>query len=161
MAASTNLIADMTTVVSDGPDSTTQANAIAAAGPIQDYVGNAAGALLKLQEADVALLAMLGIIDSSDGIKSGLTAIQHALTGAGSPSSTLLTDIQTAITAGPSVATQTRAIAPQGEIMDFVGMLHRVKRALQEAEVVIGYMITVTHTGADKTLLQNINLALT
>ena len=80
--SSQHLIADINSVIANGPSATTTANSIAAAGPIQDYIGNTKQVLLKLQE--VLQLATLVINDtaaSDDGTNlTLLTGITGSLT---------------------------------------------------------------------------------
>jgi hypothetical protein len=61
--ASTQLITDTNSLIANGPSTTTKANSIAAAGPIQDYIGNTQQLLTKLQE--VKTLATLLISDTA------------------------------------------------------------------------------------------------
>lgn len=162
MSASTNLIGDMGTVVTNGPNAATLALAIAAAGPIMDYQANNRLIKLKLQEADGQLTLLLGVIDSGDGIKAGLTAVEHALTGLSAPSSTLITDMKTAITTGPSATTVTNSNLAAGPLTDFIGMMKSALVHLQEALVLIGLVITDTDSSdsSNLTLLQNVQTAL-
>lgn len=76
MAASTTLITDANTMIANGPSAATAAKAIAAAGPIQDYVGNQYLYLRKLQECNYLLNQMKNATDSGDG---NLTTINNAL----------------------------------------------------------------------------------
>lgn len=163
MSASTSLIADTKTVIANGPNSATLAKAINPAGPIMDYAGNTGLLLLKLQEADVLLNKIKTDTDSSDS--TNLTNINHvlaALEGTSSPSGTVITTMQTVFTAGPNSATLAKAINPAGPIMDYQGNVSLVILKLQEAEVLIGKIITDTDASdsANLTLLQNIQTAL-
>lgn len=63
--ASTTLITNVTTVLSNGPSSVTKANAIAQAGPILGYPDLTQSALLALQEANVKITALLAATDAS------------------------------------------------------------------------------------------------
>lgn len=73
MAPSTQLITDIGTVISNGPSTATQAASIAAAGPIQDYIGNTKQMLLKLQEAkQLAVLIISDTDAASDATNLGL-----------------------------------------------------------------------------------------
>lgn len=75
MAASSTLITDLGTAFSNGPSSTTQANAIAAAGPIQDVNDNINLAQLKLKEAKQLLNAVQQVQDTgTDGTNKTLVA---------------------------------------------------------------------------------------
>jgi hypothetical protein len=78
-APSSTLVTNMTTVISNGPNTTTSANAIAQGGPIMDYLGICKLVKTKLQEAAVLLANTgipLGIINvtsaSTDGTNLGL-----------------------------------------------------------------------------------------
>jgi hypothetical protein len=165
MSASSALLTDVTTVITNGPSATTKANSIAAAGPINDYVGNTKGLLLKLQEASV--LAKLLVTDTdSSGDSTNLALINGvvaALNGTGSPSTTLIADMKTVIASGPQGTTNAKAIAAAGPIMDYVGNSTGVLLKLQEANVLATMLGTVTASGDDstnKTLLANVLLAL-
>lgn len=184
MAASATLIANMKTVITNGPSSTTLGNAIAPAGPIMDYVGGCGLVLLKLEEASELLAAsgaatypkaILATTDSSsDGTNLALLQkVQSCLLGLTVPSTTLLTDVGTVITNGPSATTLANANAAGGAIMDYVGMVKLVLLKLQEAHELLSAgsggnqtalgLIYLTDNGTDgtnKTLLSNIELAL-
>ena len=58
--ASTTLIANLKTVIANGPSTVTKANAIAQAGPITDYVGMCNSVLTNLDEAEVKLNGVAG-----------------------------------------------------------------------------------------------------
>ncbi len=79
MAASTQLITDMGTAITAGPNATSTANAIAAAGPIQDLKGQLELVRLKLQEARVMLLEIDTVVDSGDGIQTQVTDVLDSL----------------------------------------------------------------------------------
>ena len=64
MANSTTIITDLGTVITNGPSSVTTANAIAAAGPIQDYLGNVKLLQLKAQEMAVLIVSVLAVTDA-------------------------------------------------------------------------------------------------
>lgn len=76
MAASTTIIADLNTVANGTFSATSQADAIAAAGPIQDLPSNASTALLKAKELKTLLTQMKGAIDGADPL---LTTINNVL----------------------------------------------------------------------------------
>ena len=164
MAASNQIITDITLVISNGPSATTTANAIAAAGPIQDYPGNTKLALLKFQEASVLLAKVIINTDSTDSANlTLLQGVQAALLHTASPSAALLADMATVYLNGPNSATQAKSIAAAGVIMDYPGNVHTIRRKLQEARVQIVSLVSITDAGTDsanKTLLQNIDLAL-
>jgi len=77
--SSQQLITDTNSVITNGPSATTTANAIAAAGPIQDYVGNTKQLLLKLQEAKT--LAVLIIQDTDSGTDGTNLTLLTGITG--------------------------------------------------------------------------------
>lgn len=79
MAASTALITDIGTAISTGPNATSTANAIAAAGPIMDVKGNLELVRLKLQEAKVLLTEIDKVVDSGDTIQTQVTNVLAAL----------------------------------------------------------------------------------
>jgi hypothetical protein len=184
MAASSNLIADMGTVITNGPSTTTKANAIAAAGPIFDYAGTCSLVLTKFQEASILLAASgagtypKGILETTDSGTDGtnlglLQAVQAALKGLTAPSITLLAALNTVITNGQSTTTTANAIAAGGPLIDYLGCVKLVLLRLQEAHQLLSSgaggnqtalgLINITDSGTDgtnKTLLQNIQLAL-
>lgn len=77
--SSQQLITDMTTVSTNGPSTVTAANAIAAAGPIEDYVGNVKQCILKFQE--VKTLATLLINNTDPTSDSANLALLVGITG--------------------------------------------------------------------------------
>lgn len=162
MPASTNLIGDMGSVVTNGPNAATIALAIAPAGPIMDYPGNTNLMLLNFKEASNLLTAVKGVTDAGDGNLTNINAVLAALNGTGGPSSTVLTAMQAVITAGPTAATQAKAIAPAGEIMDYLGNCYGVLLKLKEVAKLIVNVITDTASGdsTNLTLLQNVQLTL-
>jgi hypothetical protein len=143
MAASTKLIADMKTVIANGPSSVTTANCIAAAGPVMDYVGGCNLVLLKLEEASELLAASgagsypHGLLELTDQTTDGtnlayLQQVQAALTNLTAPSAHVISTMGTVITNGPSSVTLANAIAAAGAIMDYPGCCNLVKLKLQE-----------------------------
>src|SRR5678815_4804584 len=120
MSASTQILADIQTVITSGPSTLTKAACIAAAGPILDYQGNSKLALLRFQEADLLLNAVEGVTDPTDDTANLalIDGVIAALEGTGSPSTTLIADLNTVLTNGVSGATQANAIDPAGQIMD-------------------------------------------
>ena len=76
MANSTALITDIGTAITNGPSTTSVANANAAAGKIQDIPGNLVVAQLKLKEAQQLLTAIKADLDAGDGI---LTQVNNVL----------------------------------------------------------------------------------
>ena len=79
MAASTQLITDLKSAYSTGPSANTQANAIAAAGPVQDAFATINLALIKLEEANRLLTSFGVIVDSGDPIKSTVANVLLSL----------------------------------------------------------------------------------
>jgi hypothetical protein len=67
-----------------------------------------------------------------------LVAVQHTLNGGGSPSSTVITAMNSVIANGPQGTTPAKAIAPGGEIMDYPGNCKLVLLKFQEALVLLG-----------------------
>jgi hypothetical protein len=163
MAASATLIVDVGTVITSGPNAATAAAASAAAGPIMDYVGNCLLARLKLKEASVLLTQVKAATDSSDSTNLTLVnGVLATLNGTASPTVVAITDIGTVITNGPNAATLAKSSAAAGPILDWVGNLHLVRLKLKETLMLIKSIIAVTDASdsANKTLLQNVNLAL-
>lgn len=162
MAASSTLIVDTTSLITNGPNSASLALSIAPAGPIQDSQGNARLAKLKLQEASLSIAKLLTVTDAGDGSKATITAVGHALDGLSAPSTTLLTDMATVITNGPSAASLALAIAPAGPIMDYAGMCHMIRRKLQEAKLLFNAIDPVTDASdaTNKALVASLKLAL-
>ena len=76
MAASTTIITDLTTIANGTFSAASQADAIAAAGPIQDLPGNASLALMKAKQLKQLLTQMKGAIDGADPL---LTTINNVL----------------------------------------------------------------------------------
>ena len=72
MANSTQIITDLTTVISNGPNAATQALAITASGQIMDYSGNVQLLLLKAQEMKQLIAAVIADTDASDATNLGL-----------------------------------------------------------------------------------------
>lgn len=165
MPASSALLTDVASLKTNGPSANTKAASIAAAGPIMDYVGNTNAVQLKLQSAQKLLTAVLAnTVNSDDSTNRTLVlAVLAALNGTGGPSTTLITDIQTVITNGPSALTKAACIAAAGAIMDYVGNTRLVRRMLEEANVLLGYIKTNTNgsdDGTNLTLVNNLLLAL-
>src|SRR5580658_9616519 len=102
--ASSNMIADMTTVIANGPTSATTALATANSGPIMDYAGNTNEVLLGLKETSYLIGKVITDTDAGDPSLTNLNAIQAALTGGGSPTTTAITAMTSVINAGPTSA---------------------------------------------------------
>lgn len=73
-------------------------------------------------------------------------------------STTLITDMATAISTGPSAASTAKAIAAAGPIVDLPGALKTVKLKLQEANVLLTQVIASDIDAGDgiKTGLQGV-----
>ncbi len=76
MTTSTAILADLNTAISTGPSATSTANAIAAAGPIMDLLGNLELARTKAKELKSLLTSIIAVLDSGDGIKTGITNVR-------------------------------------------------------------------------------------
>lgn len=76
-------------------------------------------------------------------------------------STTLITDLETVITAGPTAATQAKAIDPAGPIMDYPGNCNLALTKLEETKALLKQVVTDTDA-ADPSLatLNNILTAL-
>ena len=79
MAASTQIITDLKSARDTGPNATSQANAIAAAGPIQDAKGILFLCVTKAEELRKMLLELDTVIDSGDGIQTQITDVLASL----------------------------------------------------------------------------------
>lgn len=78
------LIADMNTVISNGPTAATTAKAIAPAGPIVDYPGQLQSVLLTLQEAKNKIgggSGTGGLIADTDAADPNLATLQTVYNG--------------------------------------------------------------------------------
>lgn len=157
--ASTNIIADLGTVYTNGPSAATSAKAIAAAGPIMDYPGMVAGNKLRAQYCSVLLNQIKTDTDAgSDGTNLALlNKLLAVLLGTSTPSTTCIADINTVISNGPSAATLAKASAAAGPIMDYQGNTHAVRRIFQELKVFITIIVTDTDAGSDATNLGLLN----
>lgn len=163
MAASTTVIANTKTVISNGPNAASLALAARAQGPIMDYQGNMNALLLHFEEADVLLKSIKTDTDSGDTANLALiNKVLAALEGTSTPSNTYIADMKTVYTNGPGAASKALASAPAGPIMDYLGNVNAVILKLEEAQVLIGRIISVTDASdsANLTLLQNINTGL-
>ena len=161
---STSIIADMSTVSNNGPNATTQANAIAAAGRIMDYIGNNTILKAKFQETSVLLTAVKANTDAgSDATNLALiNKVLACLNGTSTPSTTLITDIGTVLTNGPSSVTQVNSIAAAGRIMDYIGNCHLCRLKLRESAALLTLVIGDTAAGdtTNLNLLTGISQAL-
>lgn len=75
MAASTQLLTDIQTCITNGPTALTQTAAINATGPIIDPVGSLYLIQTKLKETKVLLNALISVQDAGDGNKTTLQNI--------------------------------------------------------------------------------------
>lgn len=161
MAASTTMIANTKTVISNGPNSASLAKANAAAGPIQDYQGNMTAILLRFQTADALLKQVKTNTDSSDSTNlTNVNAVLAALEGTSSPTATTLTALKAIRTAGPNSASLAKAITPAGPIMDYQGNVNSIILEMQTAFIMLNTVKSVTDS-SDATNLGLINDLLT
>jgi hypothetical protein len=77
MANSTQMITDITTVITNGPNAATQALALAASGVIMDYVGMSQLALLQMYELLTTLNLLVGDTSASDA--TNLTLLENII----------------------------------------------------------------------------------
>lgn len=149
--ASTNLIGDITAVITTGPTSLTTAKAIAATGPVMDYPGNCRLVLLKFEEAVTLLARVITDTDSTDSVNLALLqGVQALLKGTASPATTPVADLMTVYTSNvtsPVAATVAKAIAAAGPILDYPGCVSLVRRYLQEARYLLGQIVNATDSG--------------
>lgn len=152
MAASSNLIGNMTTVTTNGPAAATLAAAIAAAGPIMDYQGNCQLALLKLKEAVINIARIKTVTNAADTANLALiNKLLAALNGTSTPSTTLLADIASVIATGPGAATIAAANAAAGPLMDYNGCLVLAQLTLKEVLALLTVVYSITNAGTDAT----------
>ena len=138
MAKSTQMIADQTSVITNGPNAATTAKANAQGGKLMDYPGNNRLSLLHLQETTVLLTKVLQDTDSTDATNLALLqGVQALLLGTSSPSTQALTDLQTVYNNGPNAATTAKANAQGGPLMDYPGNVKTLKRKLEEDQVLL------------------------
>ena len=78
MAASTQIITDLQTAETAGGDATTTANAIAAAGPIQDVGGMLTNAVIHAQELRKLLLELDTVVDAGDGFQTQIRVVLYS-----------------------------------------------------------------------------------
>jgi len=155
MAASSRLITDIGTVITNGPNAATIAKAIAAAGPIACYEDTAHASKLKLQEAQVMAKALYDVTNAADTAnKALLSGIYDVLRGSGTPTTTATTDMGTVITNGPGTLTAAAVLAAAGPIMDYIGRCKILKLKFQELFI----MLTLLHDMTDSTDSTNHNL---
>lgn len=68
MSNSTTIIADLKSVYTNGPQGLTQANSIAAAGVILDYIGMTQLAVVKAEELNILVYALIQNTDASGDV---------------------------------------------------------------------------------------------
>lgn len=151
--ASTNIIGDINSVITNGPSATTKSNSLAAAGPINDYVGNCYASLVKAEEASKLANLVYGVTNASDdatnrGLLAGIIAL---LNGTSSPSTTALADLKTVIANGPSANTKAAANAAAGPINDYVGNCNVLLVLLDGLKVLLTTLYGVTAASDDNT----------
>lgn len=148
----TQMIADMKSVISNGPSATTKANAIAAAGPIMDYAGVCNEALLKMEETEEVLAKVITNTAAGDSANTTLLdGVQALLQGTSGPSTQALTDMKSVISNGPGATTQANCIAAAGVIMDYLGLCRQILTSLSELVPLLTYVKTNTDNGTDGT----------
>lgn len=163
MPKSTAMITDMTSVITNGPQAATTANAIAAAGPITDYPGVCKLQLEIMNEALNMLTLVNTVLDGSDPIKTTVGALIDVLDGSGSPSTAVLTDAAAAAVATPTAASVILATRAAGPIQDINGMLEAISVRFRQMKGVLTGLYGLTDNGTDstnRTLLNNLVLVL-
>lgn len=171
MPISTAMLANMATVITNGPATVTKASALAAAGPIMDYVGACKLAYLKMQSATNMVANLISVTNSGDTTNYGYLAnCQKLLTnaGIGTASAHVLTDMTALfirVQAGTGMGATTKAaiINPAGPLMDYVGNVSLLRKMLQEVQVLVTLLYGVTDSTTDATnygLLGGLLLAL-
>lgn len=164
MPASTAMITDITSVITNGPAAVTLANCIAAAGPIMDYRAQTNSTLLRFDRL-VTLLNQIKT-DTASGDTANLALINKALAalqGTSTPSTTIITDMRSVYTTGPGATTIANSIAAAGPIMDYLGNVNITILALIEAKVILTALLSVTDSGTDstnRTLISNLLITL-
>jgi hypothetical protein len=160
--ASTNLIADIGTVITNGPNAATLQLASLAAGPIGDYPGNNKSLRLHFQEAANLLGNIQGATDTGDPMFINLQMVRNTINGAGGGTATPIALMTTIITTGPTALTSAKAIDPSGPIMDWQGNCKGVLLILKEAAVLSANQVAVTDAtdAANLALLQSIKATL-
>ena len=158
-AKSTNLLGDIGTVITNGPSTKTKAASIAAAGPINDYVGNCYSLQLELKGIANRLgvtigtitEGMKGVTDSSDPNLTTLNGLLALINGTSNPSTQAITDAKSIQTTAPTAATKALAIAAGGEIMDIPGVASTVVVAFERVLAIATTLDGVTSTQDDAT----------
>ena len=167
-ANSTKLIADMKSVISNGPQGTTLATAaggttVPGAGPIMDYKGMCQAVLVGFEESAKVLAALISVTAAGDATNlSKLTGVYNLLMNLGSTATTAITDLTACFTAGPNAATVLLCTSPTGPIMDWKGTVSVVRKKIEQCADMIGYnsqasgapkgsLLTVTDSSGDTT----------
>lgn len=167
MSASANLIANIGTVITNGPGAATTAKAINPTGPILDYPGMNKNIKEHFQETLVLLAAIKTNTNAADSanltiINAVLSCLTGGSSGSGSPSVAAITGLQTVYTNGPGTLTKAACIAPGGPIMDYPGCVKNARRMLEEAKNQMTAVQAVTDSGdsANAALLVSMQLTL-
>ncbi len=135
--ASTNMITDAATLAAGAPTAASQLLANNPNGPIQDLVGNNGLVLNHVKETAALLKIVKQVTDATDPMAAKLDGVISALTGGGSPSGTVITDLTLAVNTGPNAATQVKANAPAGPIQDWVGNVNGANIMLKETKTLL------------------------
>lgn len=142
---STKLIADMKSVITNGPKGTTAAKAaggttIPGAGPIMDYQGICQSVLLNFERVSTVLGKVITNTAAGDSTNlSKLTGVYNLLLNLGSTATTALADLKACAAAGPNADTLILCTAPAGPIMDWTGSVNAMWKSLQECAILIGF----------------------
>lgn len=154
--ASTNMVGDIGTVITNGPSATTKANSIAAAGPILDYIGNTNLVKEQLNEAAIALSRLYNVTAAGDANQPILLGCLNSVTGGSPASGSVLTNLATVLASTPAAGTKANCIAAAGPIMDYLGGVGLVLSGLQYTKELVDAAVgsslyTVTASGDDNT----------
>jgi hypothetical protein len=163
MSATTAMLTDIGTVITNGPGATTIATVTAAAGPNFDYKGMIELIKLKAQDLSVMISAVKSATDGSDSNLTNINKLLATIAGTSTPSATMITHWAAVVLAGPTAATTAKAIAAAGPITDYVSMLQQVSLRLKELKNLVTLVWTYTDASdtANLALLASIKLALT
>src|SRR5689334_4452476 len=160
--ASTNAISELGTIITNGAAAASVTKALAAAGPITDYVGMVNLALLTTKEISVLANQLKSATDSTDSANLALiNGIIAWANGTSNPATTAIADATTVITNGPNAATQAKAIAAAGPIMDYVGNSQLLLLKIKELKVKLTQIKAVTDSGDANLTAINAMLAVT
>jgi hypothetical protein len=154
MAKSTNLIGDIDTAIAAAPTAATAAKAIAAAGPIMDYVGMTKQVKLRITEALGMLTLLDPVVHSGDTTpQNAITSLKDLINGTGTPNTQVLTDLATVIAAGVNSTSAALAIAAAGPIQDPIGMFYAIRQKFADIKSMCGQIKNATDSG-DSSLTQ-------